>query len=45
MELFFHAIGNKIAGNSQQNALRERLFIRKSAFSAIFLLRIWRREV
>jgi hypothetical protein len=30
------ASGNKIAGNSQQNARRERLFIRKSALSAIF---------
>ena len=35
----------KNAGNSQQNARRERLFIRKSAFSAIFLLRIRCREV
>ena len=35
-ELCFHAIGNKIAGNAQQNARRERLFIRESALSAIF---------
>jgi len=33
---FFPAIGNKNAGNAQQNARRERLFIRKSALSAIF---------
>jgi hypothetical protein len=32
----FCAIGNKNAGNSQQNARRERLFIRKSALSGIF---------
>ena len=35
---------NKIAGNAQQYALRERLFIRKSALSEFFL-RIRRREV
>ena len=34
--LCFCAIGNKKAGNAQQNARRERLFIRKSALSAIF---------
>ena len=34
----FHAIGNKIAGNAQQNARRERLFIRKSALFAIFFV-------
>ena len=34
---FFCAIGNKNAGNEQQNARRERLFIRKSALSAIFV--------
>jgi hypothetical protein len=33
---FFCAIGHKNAGNEQQNARRERLFIRKSALSAIF---------
>ena len=38
--LRFCAIGTKNAGNAQQNARRERLFIRKSALSAIFLLRI-----
>ena len=43
--LCFCAIGNKIAGNAQQNARQERLFIRKSALSAIFLLRIRCREV
>ncbi len=32
----FCAIGNKNAGNSQQKARRERLFIRKTALSAIF---------
>ena len=30
-ELSFHAIGNKNAGNAQQNARRERLFFRRSA--------------
>ena len=34
--LCFCASGNKNVGNAQQNARRERLFIRKSAFSAIF---------
>jgi hypothetical protein len=33
---YFCAIGNKNAGKPQQNARRERLFIRKSALSAIF---------
>ena len=32
----FHATVNKNAGNEQQNARRERLFIRKPALSAIF---------
>ncbi|MBQ4594761.1 MAG: hypothetical protein IJA81_09020 [Akkermansia sp.] len=35
-----NAASNKNAGNAQQNARRERLFIRKNALSAIFLLRI-----
>ena len=32
----FPTSGNKNAGNAQQNARRERLFIRKSALSALF---------
>ena len=32
---YFCALGNKKAGNAQQNAIRERLFIRKSALFAI----------
>ena len=36
LQLSFCAICNKNAGNAQQNARRERLFIRKSALSAIF---------
>jgi hypothetical protein len=40
LQPYFHAIGNKNAGNAQQNARRARLFIRKSALFAIFLLRI-----
>ena len=35
---------NKNAGNSQQNARRERLYIGKSALSAFFLLRIRQRD-
>ncbi len=42
--LFFGMV-NKNAENAQHNARRERLFIRKSALSAIFLLRIRCREV
>jgi len=32
-----YSIGNINAGNAQQNARHERLFIRKSALSAIFV--------
>ena len=36
LQLSFCAIGKKNAGNAQQNALHERLFIRKSALSVFF---------